>query len=123
VLTLDVTGSYGAGRPAPVVLDARNAERVTVRLHRVQRPADLLWVTNRIGNDFIFRDHGLHYELTIPKERIHDWPREKEHVAAKSDSRSRDERPANPFSGKPVWEAALAVADLKMAPTLPWERR
>jgi hypothetical protein len=61
VLTLDVTGSYGARQEAPILLDARNADELTVEVYRAAAAEELIWVAERIGTDFIFRDHSLQY--------------------------------------------------------------
>lgn len=61
VVTFDVAGGYAANKPAAVVMDVRNADRVAFRLYRVRRPAELLAVLGRIGTDFVYRDHGLQY--------------------------------------------------------------
>ena len=61
VITGDVPGAYTAGRDAPVVLDVRNADRLSFQLYRVRKPEELLWVLDRIGSDFVFHDHGLQY--------------------------------------------------------------
>src|SRR5262249_36496111 len=62
VLTFDVTGAYAAHADAPVLFDARAAERVTFSLYRVRKPDDLVWALDHIGSDFVFRDHGLQYD-------------------------------------------------------------
>jgi hypothetical protein len=59
VLTMDVTGCYAAGKVGPVVIDVRNAERISARLYRVRRAEDLLSTAARIGEHFIYRDYGL----------------------------------------------------------------
>jgi alpha-2-macroglobulin len=61
VLTFDVAGGYAANRPAAVVMDVRNADRVEFRLYRVRKPENLLAVLARVGTDFVYRDHGLQH--------------------------------------------------------------
>ncbi|MEK6235857.1 MAG: MG2 domain-containing protein, partial [Planctomycetales bacterium] len=61
VVTFDVLGGYAANKAAPVVMDLRGAGEVSFKLYRVERPADLLWGTTRIGEDFIYRDYGLQH--------------------------------------------------------------
>jgi hypothetical protein len=67
VITGDVPGAYTAGRDAPVVLDVRNADRLSFQLYRVHKPDELLWVLDHIGNDFVFHDHGLQYPELLKK--------------------------------------------------------
>jgi uncharacterized protein YfaS (alpha-2-macroglobulin family) len=114
VLTLDVTGSYGAGKTAPVVLDVRNAARVSCKLYRVRKPEDLLWVTERIGKDFLFCDHGLQYGKPVDKERVKAWEKLRE-TSEVFDKSSKSGPPPDALSKDPVWESAPAVADLKVA--------
>lgn len=115
VLTLDVTGSFGVGKAAPVVLDARNAPRVKCKLHRVRRPDDLLWVANRIGKDFVYRDHGLQQE----QERIGEQALlAREGVGKSRSGGNRAEKPVpvpDALRQNPLWEQDLAVTDLKVA--------
>ncbi|NQT41095.1 MAG: hypothetical protein HQ581_26625, partial [Planctomycetes bacterium] len=61
VVTADVAGAYAAGKKAPVVVDVRNADRLSLKLYRVDRPEVLLDVTRGIGEHFVFRDYGLQY--------------------------------------------------------------
>jgi lipopolysaccharide export system protein LptA len=72
VLTVDVTGAYARQKDAPVVLDVRNVEEVTFAVYRVKDPSDLLWVTDRIGEDFVYHDHGLQYERLREILRLED---------------------------------------------------
>jgi hypothetical protein len=112
VLTLDVSGSYGPQRDAPLLLDARNADRLAVALYRVEKADDLLWVTNRIGTDFIFRDHGLQYRDGRVRERV-----------AKMAEEVRSRRGGDPkpppipavLRGEPVRRWTLDVKDLPVA--------
>ncbi len=121
VLTLDVTGSYGSGKAVPVVLDVRNAERVRCKLFRVRKPEDLLWVTNRIGKDFVFHDHGLQYEGMPGAER--DWDRMVEYAKYGLSAYSTDKEPMPDMLKKdPIWQDESAVADLKVAKSYWWDR-
>ena len=72
VLTMDVAGCYSAGKAAPVVIDVRNAERLTARLYRVRRPETLLHTAARIGEDFIYRDYGLQAGELDRARQLHD---------------------------------------------------
>jgi hypothetical protein len=67
VLTFDIPGGGPAGKPFPVVLDGRNADRVSLKLYRVERTRDLLWVLDRIGEDFVYRDYDLQH---VGDERV-----------------------------------------------------
>ncbi len=120
VLTLDVTGSYGAGKPALVVLDVRNATRVTCKLYRVARPEDLLWVSNRIGEDFVFCDHGLEYDQKSKEERI--WKAERMHAADRIRKKARAaEVVPEALKKAPLWKSKHAVAELKVGGQHHWE--
>lgn len=59
VITFDVSANYRPGEPAPVVVDTRCAETLSLKLYRVRKPDVLVSVCGRIGNDFLFRDYGL----------------------------------------------------------------
>lgn len=61
VLTFDVPGGCIAGESASIVMDVRNADRVSFRIYRVRKPAELHTVLARIGTDFVFHDHGLRH--------------------------------------------------------------
>ncbi len=61
VVTMDVVGAYVAERKGPVVVDARNTDRLTAKLYRVREPKDLVAVTQRIGEHFVYRDYGLQF--------------------------------------------------------------
>lgn len=63
VLTFDTPGSCSPGRPAALLMDVRNAERVSFKLYRVKQPEELLWVLGRIGDDFLFRNHDMDARL------------------------------------------------------------
>ena len=52
-------------------MDVRNAERVSFRLYRIRRPDDLLWVADRIGDDFIYHDHGLQQDAKAIERMQH----------------------------------------------------
>jgi hypothetical protein len=120
VLTLDVTGSYGAGKAAPVVLDVRNVSRVKCQLFRVRRPEDLLWVTNRIGTDFIYRDHGLQYDQKDHEEKA--WLQEREGKGSRNQEKEVNARPPAALTRDPVWEFESPVSDLKSVGSH-WRRR
>ncbi len=83
VLTLDVAGAFAAGKRARVVLDARNADRVTLRLYRLGSAEDLLRVLDRIGTDFVFRSHDF--------DRLRNWGKLRERELWE---RPRDDREA-----------------------------
>lgn len=118
VLTLDVIGAYGVGQTAPVLLDVRNAPRVRCKLYRVHRPEDLLWVTNHIGTDFVYRDHGLQHEQKQRLERLRE--REKTARAFGKYGKEASFQPVPEALTKgPVWEFEPVVADLKVA-QVPW---
>ena len=51
VLTFDVCGSYLKNKPAPVIIDARCADQLTLKLYRVHDPKPLLAVAEHIGTD------------------------------------------------------------------------
>lgn len=101
VLTLDLGGAYPAGKAVRFVLDARNADRVTLSLYRITTAEDLLRVLDRIGTDFTFR--------------AHDTERARERMKMARDERksSREEElvPLLPdvLKGKPLatWEQPL----------------
>ena len=125
VLTLDVTGSYGAGKAVPVVLDVRNAERVSCKLYRVRKPEDLLWVTNRIGKDFVYHDYGLQLQGRPREEISKEWGRSRAERAMEDVQERRkapDTRP-EALSKDPLWVTESTVADLKRARRHSWERR
>ena len=69
VLTFDVSGSYTKGEAAPVVIDARCADTLSLKLYRVRKPELLVAVSERIGKDFIFRDYGLPAENLYAMEK------------------------------------------------------
>ncbi len=121
VLTLDVVGSYGAGKAAPVVLDARNAPLVNCRLFRVRRPEDLLWVSNRIGKDFVFHDHGLQDDVKRAMEQV-DVLRSVGKESSVSKGVRVPEVVPDALRQKPVWHQQVVVADLKFAGCSRWER-
>ncbi len=119
VLTFDVTGGYASGKDAPVVLDARAADKVTFKLYRVRNPEDLLWVEDRIGRDFIYRDHGLQYGEP-PHMLLMDRLQEKRGAdKARSSPPLRDpdflkQDPAAKWDARP--------GDLKALPDARWEQ-
>jgi alpha-2-macroglobulin len=120
VLTFDVAGSFGAGKTARLTLDARNAPRLKGKLFRVQRPEDLLWVAQRIGRDFIFRDHGLQDGVSRAREQI---SRLAEAKKAWKESLLRSVKPEpvpEALQKDPVWEFASATANLKTARIASW---
>ncbi len=59
VLTFDIAGAAPMGKTHSVLMDVRNAERVTFKLYRVQKPDELAFAASKIGTDFIYRDHRL----------------------------------------------------------------
>jgi len=61
VVTFDVPGGGSVGKDLPLVVDVRNGDKLSFKLYHVQRPEDLVWTCDRIGSDFIFRDHGLQH--------------------------------------------------------------
>jgi hypothetical protein len=112
VLTGDVTGAYTAGKDAPVVLDVRNADRLSFQLHRVTKPDELLWVLDRIGTDFVFHDHGLQYPEVLGK--LGEGKEGKAQDRAKS-SDDREGIPTMPdvFRREPLRKWQSSVSDLK----------
>lgn len=91
VITMEVAGGYGPAKDVPIVLDVRNAERLSFKLYRVRKADDLLAVCDRIGNDFIYRDHGL--DERGERRILMDRMKVLESVAR---SRSREDRQAFP---------------------------
>lgn len=69
VLTLDVAGAFSAGKTARVVLDARTADRVTLRLYRLTTAEDVLRVHDRIGADFLYRAYAFERAIARAKEK------------------------------------------------------
>ncbi len=59
VVTFDLPGGYVPGENGPLVMDVRNAEKVTFKLYRARSAKELLAAAARIGEDFIYRDYGL----------------------------------------------------------------
>jgi hypothetical protein len=119
VLTLDVTGSYGPGKEAPILLDARNADDLTVEIYRIAKAEDLLWVAGRIGNDFIFRDHSLQYQI-IKRRDEEKLAKEVEAVF-----RRKHERPVPlpaSLQAQPLCRWSCAVKDLPVFPHRDEER-
>src|SRR5262249_37974028 len=113
VLTFDIPGGGPAGRPFPLLMDVRNADRVAFKLYRLERPEDLLWVTGRIGEDFVYRDHGLQYpgRPRGPAEILEQALREKIRRA----TRAEQALPAPAFRREQLvrqWD--VRVAELKV---------
>jgi hypothetical protein len=111
VVTFEAAGGFEANHDARVVLDVRNGDTVQLRLYRVRRPEDLVWVTQRIGTDFLFRDYHLHEggeRTTIRALR--------EQLAAKwgEGRRTRDAKVSPPEFSRtdPVWHDETRLADL-----------
>lgn len=124
VLTLDVTGGYGPGKDAPVVMDVRGAEKVSFALYRIQKPEDLPWVTGRIGTDFMYRDYGLQYGYReAGKDLVKERARNRRLQRVDLGEMAREE-PEFPRS-KPVLEWDRQVADCKALDlhrhALPWD--
>ena len=111
ILTLDITGGYGPGLEAPVVLDTRNADEVALSLYRVSGADELLFATDRIGHDFIFRDHGLQYER-LRRDRG-DRLKEAMMKALDHSRREKHTLPAG-LQGKPLASWKSVVAELAM---------
>jgi hypothetical protein len=57
-ITLDIAPVYHVKTPAEVVVDVRNADKLLVKLYRAVRTRDVLAVSQRLGEDFIYRDYG-----------------------------------------------------------------
>lgn len=57
VLTFDIAGGAPRGKAHALLMDVRNAENVSFKLYRVQRPEELAHAAKHIGRDFIFRNH------------------------------------------------------------------
>ena len=57
VLTMDVRTSYRPGVSGPVVVDARNADKLSLKLQRVARPELWAAVGQRLGRDFAYWDN------------------------------------------------------------------
>ena len=94
VVTLDVTGSYGPGRDVPLILDARNADKLNVSIYRVAKAEELQWVADRIGEDFIYRDYGLQY-VADPAKILRD--RWKEALKDEMAHSKRDRKSVSPM--------------------------
>ncbi len=119
VLTCDIPGGGAAGKPFPVVMDVRNADRVAFMLYRIERPEDLLWVTNRIGDDFIYRDHGLQYP-GWERERIKVLEERDAMAVGKRGAAAGEQMPLTAFRPEKLvhrWD--VRVADLKALPASP----
>ncbi|MCI0459401.1 MAG: MG2 domain-containing protein [Gemmataceae bacterium] len=115
-LTFDVPGGGSAGKPFPMLLDVRNGDQVALKLYCVENPEALLWVLDRIGEDFVYRDHGLQY-LGLLRERgriLESVKKAVEFLAREGRSRHG---PAPDFRPEKVlrqWE--VRVSDLKILP-------
>jgi len=110
VVTFDVCGGYPLRKPAPVVIDVRNAETVTLKLYRVRSATELVSVSDKIGRDYIYRDYGLQHEQG------------EQHAVAKQlmeqsrmlfRAREKHPLPWTPARGNLVREWQVKVAELK----------
>ena len=63
VLTLDIDGGFVREHDAHVLIDARAVDEARFTVYRVREPKDLVWICQRIGRDFVFRDFGLNLGL------------------------------------------------------------
>ena len=115
VVTLEVAGGFVSRLDASVAVDIRNAEALTVALYKVAKADDLLVVTDRIGTDFIYRDHGLPHL----NQRLDERERLKQAIADMKHIR-RHERPARGAAAflqqKPIERWQVNVADLESIP-------
>jgi hypothetical protein len=117
VVTFEGAGGFVSGCDAQVVLDVRNGDSVRLRLYRLRQPDDLLWVTRRIGTDFLFRDYDLHEaeERKVLREL-------QGHARRLPRLRPGDEkvRPPEFLRTEPVWHQEARLAEL---PGLTWGQR
>src|SRR5262249_50737696 len=111
---LDVTGSYGAQQEAPILLDARNADELTVEVYRAAAAEELVWVAERIGTDFIFRDHSLQY-VQDDQRRSHEIEKFAMDVQRVSRLRRDGSGPLPPsLRGEPVCRWTCAIGSLPL---------
>jgi uncharacterized protein YfaS (alpha-2-macroglobulin family) len=116
VVTFDIPGAAAAGRSHHIVMDARNADRVRLKLYRVKRPEELLHATRHIGKDFIYRDHGIDLEQHGLK-RIEEIVKHQEKSILEKEGKSASKENEFVPSWQPeqlVHEWDVRVADLKV---------